>query len=139
MTNIVASVTNVEAVVDSSFPEQILAKECFVVVSTNAEHSLALRFYRPDSVEEELSEVGAYALKEGAEPYVEYLVTRPESSERVFRTRIAERRSGQVVSVVDFAKETSADGKTEFNVYEGGGAWARTRPCKRPRCCARPA
>ena len=121
VTNIVASVTNVEAVVDSSFPEQILAKECFVTVSTNAEPSLAVRFYHSDQVEPELTEEGAYALKDGAEPYVEYLVTRPEASERVFRTRIAERRSGQVVSVVDFAKETSADGKTEFNVYEGGG------------------
>ena len=128
LTNVVVSatnesviVTNVEAVVDSSFPEQILAKECFVTVSTNAEPSLAVRFYHPDQVELELTEMGAYALKEGAEPYVEYLVTRPEASERVFRTRIAERRSGQVVSVVDFAKETSADGKTEFNVYEGGG------------------
>ena len=128
LTNVVVSATNesvmatnVEAVVDSSFPEQILAKECFVTVSTNAEPSLAVRFYHPDQVELELTEVGAYALKEGAEPYVEYLVTRPEASERVFRTRIAERRSGQVVSVVDFAKETSADGKAEFNVYEGGG------------------
>ena len=113
LTNVVVSatnesviVTNVEAVVDSSFPEQILAKECFVTVSTNAEPSLAVRFYHPDQVELELTEVGAYALMEGAEPYVEYLVTRPEASERVFRTRIAERRSGQVVSVVDFAKET---------------------------------
>lgn len=62
LTNIVAStadesviVTNVEAVVDSSFPEQILAKECFVTVSTNAEPSLAVRFYHSDQVEPELT------------------------------------------------------------------------------------
>ena len=41
-------------------------------------------------VELELTEDGAYALKDGAEPYVEYLVTRPEASERVFKTRIKE-------------------------------------------------
>ena len=128
LTNVVASatdgtesVTNLTPVVNYSFPEQILTKECFVTVSTNATPSLALRFFRPDQVEAELTEEGSYALKEGAEPYVEYAVSRPEATERVFRTRIVEQRAGQVVSVLDFAKETSADGRTEYNVYEGGG------------------
>ena len=128
LTNVVASatdgtksVTNLTPVVNYSFPEQILTKECFVTVSTNATPSLALRFFRPDQVETELTEEGSYALKEGAEPYVEYAVSRPEATERVVGTRVVEQRAGQVVSVLDFAKETSADGRTEYNVYEGGG------------------